>query len=219
MRDRAGPTTVIVVTGGDPVTSAVRGALPAADLVVAADSGLEHAEALGLRADVVVGDFDSVAPGALAAAEAGGARVERHPVAKDATDLELALRAAAALGPRRVVVTGGSGGRLDHALANLLLLCSGEFAGLELDAWIGSAHVTVVRSCCVLRGTPGDLVSLLPVGGPATGVRTEGLRFPLDDEDLPPGTTRGVSNELTAAEATVSVRSGVLLAVQPGVRG
>ena len=62
---------------------------------------------------------------------------------------------------------------------------------------------------------PGSLCSLLPVGGVAHGVRTEGLRFPLHDEDLLPGSTRGVSNEFTAREATVSVRDGVLLAVQP----
>jgi thiamine pyrophosphokinase len=59
-------------------------------------------------------------------------------------------------------------------------------------------------------------VSLLPVHGPARGVTTEGLLYPLAGEDLEPGTTRGVSNEMTAAEALVRVRDGVLLAVRPG---
>lgn len=210
------PSTVLVVTGGEPVPPTARPVLPRHDLVVAADSGLDHVAALGLRADVVVGDFDSVDPAALAAAERAGARIERHPVAKDATDLELALRVAAATGPARVIVTGGAGGRFDHELANVLLLCSDEFADLEVDAWVGAAHLTVVRSRRVLRGTAGDLVSLLPVGGPVTGVTTDGLLYPLHGEDLGPGTTRGVSNELTGMEGAVSVRSGVLLVVQPG---
>jgi thiamine pyrophosphokinase len=213
----ARPSTVIVVTGGEHA-ALLPGVLPAADVVVAADSGLEHAAALGLRPDVVVGDMDSVSPSALERAERAGAVVERHPAAKDATDLELALRVAAGLGPRRVVVTGGTRGRFDHELANVLLVCADEFAGLDLDAWLGPAHLTVVRSRRVLCGEPGDLVSLLPVGGPAVGVRTEGLRYPLHGEDLGPGTTRGVSNVLVATEATVAVAGGVLLAVQPGAR-
>jgi thiamine pyrophosphokinase len=212
------PSTVIVVTGGEPVPPGAVTGLPDPDLVVAADSGLEHASALGLSPDVVVGDMDSVAPGALAGAERAGALVERHPVAKDATDLELALRYAAGLGPARIVVTGGTKGRFDHELANVLLLCADDLAGLEVDAWFGPAHLTVVRSRRELCGEPGDLVSLLPVGGPALGVRTDGLLYPLAGEDLGPGTTRGVSNVLTAPVATVSVESGVLLAVQPGGR-
>lgn len=211
------PSTVIVVTGGEPVPAGVvTGRLPVPDVVVAADSGLDHARVLGLRPDVVVGDMDSVEPGSLAGAERAGATVERHPVAKDATDLELALRYAVGLRPARVVVTGGTRGRFDHELANVLLLCAEELAGLEVDAWFGPAHLTVVRSSRELCGSPGDLVSLLPVGGPAVGVRTEGLAYPLDGEDLAPGTTRGVSNLLTAPVATVRIEAGVLLAVQPG---
>ena len=211
-----GPSTVLVVTGGEPVRPSCRPVLPAADVVVAADSGLDHAALLGLRADVVVGDFDSVDPATLARAEAAGAVVHRHPVAKEATDLELALRVAAGFGPQRVVVTGGAGGRFDHELANVLLLCADDFAGVDVEAWVGPAHLTVVRTSCRLLGSPGDLVSLLPVGGPARGVRTEGLRYPLRDEDLAAGTSRGVSNELVGTEARVTLRSGVLLAVQPG---
>jgi thiamine pyrophosphokinase len=68
----------------------------------------------------------------------------------------------------------------------------------------------------VLHGAPGDLVSLVPVHGPATGVTTEGLRYPLRGEDLVPGSTRGVSNVLLGTEAVVRLETGVLLAVQPG---
>ena len=81
---------------------------------------------------------------------------------------------------------------------------------------MGGATVTVVRAgSAELAGEPGGLISLLPVHGPACGVRTEGLRFPLRDEDLLPGLTRGVSNVFESTLARVSLRSGVLLAVQP----
>lgn len=180
---------------------------------VAADSGLHHALVLGSPVDLVVGDLDSAHPEAVAAAVAGGARVERHPADKDATDLELAIETARALGARELLVVGGHGGRLDHLLANVLLLAAPAWADLEIEALLGESRVTVVRGHRTLHGTPGDLVTLLPVGGPALGVRTRGLRWALADEELGPGSTRGVSNRLVAAEAEVWVRGGVLAAV------
>jgi thiamine pyrophosphokinase len=211
--------TVIVVTGGDPVDRAALAHLPADALVIAADSGIEHAQDLGLTIDVAIGDFDSVAPSALEAAVAAGATVERHPEAKDATDLELALDAALLRGARCVHVLGGHGGRLDHLLANALLLAAPRYAAAGLVAHMGAARVTVVRDEANLTGSHGDIVTLLAVGGPALGVTTSGLLYPLHDDDLLPGSTRGVSNELTRAEGGVRVRGGVLLAVQPGQTG
>ena len=211
-RDRS---TVVVVTGGDPLDAHQLPPLPEGATVVAADSGIDRAHALGLVVDVAVGDFDSVTAGALAKAEAEGATVQRHPRAKDATDLELALDAALALGPERIVVLGGHGGRLDHLLANALLLASAGLAGVNVVAQMGAARVSVVRDSLRLDGSPGDVVTLLAVHGPAVGVTTEGLRYPLRDDALEPGSTRGVSNELLDREALVRVRAGVLLAVQP----
>jgi len=205
----------VVLAGGEPVHERWRAHLPSGALVIAADSGLEHAAALGLPADLVVGDLDSVEPGLLDAAIKTGTPVERHAVDKDQTDLELALEAARARGARRVLVLGAGGGRLDHLLANALLLASPAFANLELEAWVGPARVVVVRSRAQFRGEPGSLLSLLAVGGPARGVRTEGLRFALCGDDLHPGSTRGVSNELAEPLAIVTLEHGVLLAVQP----
>jgi len=184
--------------------------------VIAADSGLDHALGLGLKADLVVGDFDSVSAAALAAARADGTTIEQHPVAKDQTDLELALDHALARRPNRIVVVGGEGGRLDHLVAGLLVLTSERYAAVPIEARTGQAIVTVIRDEVRLHGDRGSVVTLLPVGGTACGVTTEGLRYPLADEDLSPGTTRGVSNELLASVARVRVRSGVLLAIQPG---
>jgi thiamine pyrophosphokinase len=211
--------TVVVVTGGDPVDPAHLDDLPAGALVVAADSGIEHALAIGLRIDVAVGDFDSVSAGALQAAVAGGATVERHPEAKDATDLELALDAALARGAAHIHVLGGHGGRLDHLLAYAVLLASPRYAGVNLVAQMGEARVNVVRHQATLTGRRGDLVTLLAVHGAALGVTTEGLLYPLRGEVLLPGSTRGVSNELTGAAATVRIEGGVLLAIQPGQAG
>jgi len=211
----ASPSVALVFAGGDPIPGTVVAHLPEPDLVIAADSGLEHAQSLAHTVDLVVGDLDSVDPGALADAVARGASVERHPADKDATDLELALGAALARGVRHVTVVGGHGGRVDHFLANALLLASDAFEALDIDAWMGRAHVTVVRARAELYGAPGSLCTLLAIGGPARGITTQGLRYPLDDEILPPGSTRGVSNVLVGSIATVTVRAGTVLVVQP----
>ncbi len=203
---------VVVASGEGPGLT-----VPSARHVVAADGGLHRARALGLDVEVVVGDLDSVTPEALAAAEAAGARVVRYPRAKDATDLELALDEALDLRARRTLLVASAQGRLDHLLALLLLLGSERYAPLELDALVGDALVHLVRGERTLAGVPGELLTLLPLGGPATGVTTEGLEYPLAGETLEPGTTRGVSNVFTSAEARVTLTDGVLLAVRPEV--
>lgn len=185
-------------------------------IVIAADGGAEAARALGHRVDLVVGDFDSISPATLAELERNAVRIERHPVAKDATDLELALNAALAFEPQRILVLGDAGGRLDHLLGVLLLLGVDAYKCVELDARLGSARVHVVRGERALTGTRGETISLYALHGPATGVTTNGLLYPLLDATLLPGSSLGSSNELTDTEAHIVVEGGVLLVVRPG---
>ncbi|MFO7572548.1 MAG: thiamine diphosphokinase [Gaiellaceae bacterium] len=206
---------VVVVAGGPPPQPGAALGVPLDATVIAADSGLEHARSLGLEVAVAVGDFDSAPEESVAEAEAAGVRIERHPAAKDATDLELALEAALALSPDRILVLAGDGGRLDHVLGGLLLLASPRWSGVEIDAEMGTARVHVIRGRRVLEGRPGELVSLHAVHGPAEGVTTEGLAYELRGETLEPGSTRGVSNVFETGSARISVERGVLLAVRP----
>jgi len=211
----ASPRTALVVCGGGPVLAPW--ALPAApDVVIAADDGAREALRLGLAVDVVVGDMDSVPVSTLAQVERSGGRVMRHPVDKDATDLELALEEALTSQPARIVVAGGAGGRLDFVMANALALGHPRLAAVEVDAVFGVARLHVVRREREMDGTPGEVLSLLAVGGPASGVRTRGLRWTLDGQDLPAASGWGVSNEFAVADASVSIEAGVVLVVRPG---
>ena len=110
----------------------------------------------------------------------------------------------------------GEGGRLDHQLSVLLLLASERYAGVQVDALVGHGWVHVVRRARTLEGAPGELVSLLAVGGPAKGVTTEGLAYPLRGETLEAGSSRGISNVFATDSANVSLEEGVLLAIRPG---
>jgi thiamine pyrophosphokinase len=211
--------TVAVFTGGTDVGG--HGApdldrlLPENAYVIAADSGLHHALAHGRRVDLVVGDFDSVAGEALVASSAVGARAVRYPTKKDETDLELAMNHAMEVEPARVVVIGGYGGRLDHFLANIALLASARYQSARVEAHFDEGSVHVVRDETEIVGRPGNLVSLLPTHGPARGVRTVGLLYPLHGETLESGSSRGVSNQFVTDVATVQLERGVLLVVIP----
>jgi thiamine pyrophosphokinase len=213
--------TCIIVTGGDRPHPGARAQLPAAAHVIAADSGLDHADALGLPVDLVIGDLDSVSKESLHDALRRGVPVEEHPATKDQTDLELALHAAMAADPDRILVVSGGGGRLDHLLAGLLALTvprhTTSGAAVAIEALVGAARVAAIRGPGHLTvvGRPGELVTLVPIGGPAEGITTQGLRYPLTGETLDPGSSRGVSNELLGATATVHVAAGTLIAIQP----
>lgn len=213
--------TVVVVNGGDPVADWHLGVLAAATtkdepaLIIGVDSGIDRAQEAGLSVDIAVGDFDSVTGRGLLEAERNGARMIRHPRAKDRTDLELAIDLAIEQEPERMIFVSMDGGRPDHALANLLLMSNPRLRPFEIDVLLADTPVAVVHQRRTLTGRVGDIVSLVPIGGSCFGVTTNGLEYPLDDETLHPSHGRGISNVLVAPVAVVEIRTGALLAYQP----
>jgi thiamine pyrophosphokinase len=219
---------VIVVADGDvPSRSALDAAWPGWDAgvmeVLAADGGFARARALGLEPALLVGDMDSLAPDLLAAAESAGTPVLRAAADKDESDTELAVLEAVRRGATRITVLGALGGpRVDHALANVWLLAHPGLAGVDVTLVDARSRVVLVSApgpddgpvCRPLPGPIGAVVSLLPLGGDASGVTTAGLRYPLDDEPLVTGPARGLSNVRIAPGASVTVRRGRLLVVE-----
>ena len=183
-------------------------------LVIAADGGLLKARALGLRPTLVVGDGDSLAPQVLDELAGEGVGVQLHPRAKDASDTELAIREAVRRGAAEVTLIGALGGqRVDHALANVLLLASPD---IDADLTIVDNDMTVRvlgrrgAERLEIAGAAGDIVSLLPLSEEVAGVTTAGLAFELDNATLQQGPTLGLSNEMSGSRATVAVERGRL---------
>jgi thiamine pyrophosphokinase len=209
----------LIVADGDVPTRDELARLTAAaspDIVVAADGGALKAAAVGLTPAVVVGDADSLLPDAVEQLRRAGTEVVVHPAAKDESDTELAVRESIRRGATALTIVGAFGGsRLEHTVANLLLLCLPELQGLDVRLADGASEVRLIKggTTLTIEGAPGDFVSLLPLAPTATGVTTHGLRFPLTDEPLHQGPARGLSNELASDRATVSLRSGRLLVI------
>jgi thiamine pyrophosphokinase len=187
-------------------------------LVIAADGGALKALGLGLRPDVVIGDADSLTADQLADLRARGMEVIVHPAHKDESDTELCVREALRRGADEIVIVGAFGGpRIEHAIANLLLLTLPELIGRDVRIVNGPSDIQVItggtRESLQVVGVAGDYVSLLPLTERVDGVTTDGLRYPLAAATLDQGPTRGLSNELDSATATVSVTAGRLAVI------
>ena len=185
------------------------------DWIIGADGGAAQALAWGLVPDLVIGDLDSLSEAARASLQAEACQFVEHPRAKDETDLELALQYAVRQGAQEIVVLGALGGRLDHTMANVLLLALPSLAGVSIRIAAGDQQAQIARGgeTVRLQGAAGDLVSLMPLGGDARGVSTRGLAWGLQEDTLRFGASRGVSNEMTASEAEIELGEGLLLIV------
>jgi thiamine pyrophosphokinase len=188
-------------------------------LVLAADGGAARCLAVGVRPDLVIGDLDSLPPEALAHLAAIGVAVHQADADKDESDLELCLAEAVGRGARAITILGALGvERPEHSIANVLLLADPRLDGRDVTLLGHGARISRIGSAdgpgrCDIEGDPADYVSLFAVGGTVQGVRTDGLRFPLRDESLPVGPSRGLSNELLGHRASVTSRRGRLLVV------
>jgi thiamine pyrophosphokinase len=162
-----------------------------------------------------VGDLDSLEPELVDQLVAAGTKVERHPVSKDATDLELAIERAIRDGAQEIMLVGALGGRLDQALANVLILAQREWpAAISLVEEDQVATLLRGGETLTLTAAVGATVSLLPLSAQVTGISYQGLLYPLTDATLMLGSTRGISNVVAEQPATVQIATGLALVVQ-----
>jgi thiamine pyrophosphokinase len=207
---------IIVAAGQTTDDGAWRSWVQSDDLVIGADGGAATALSWGLVPHLVIGDMDSLPASARQSLTERGTRFIEHPRDKDEADLELALLHALGAGAEDIVVLGALGGRLDHTFSNILLLTVPAERGVPARIVDGDqqAMLLVGGQSIELQGQPGDLVSLLPLGGDVQGVATTGLSWSLDGEPLHFGLSQGISNVMEGTRAGIKVGNGCLLVVQ-----
>ena len=208
---------VVVVIGGGRLSPRAVTDVAVDATIIAADSGLDHAVAAGLRPTVLVGDLDSISAHGKMWAYAHELEIDQHPVDKASTDTELAFMRAAPVDATDLLVFGAAGERFDHALGTLAalgnpLLARFETIRLLLDETVGVRHPC---GSDVTINLPKDTsFSLLALHGPCTGVDVTGARWPLADATFDPWSTLGISNETTEL-LHVAVTDGILSLVVP----
>ena len=179
--------------------------LETGDVIIAADGGLRHTQALGLTPDVILGDFDSLGYVPENASV--------FPVEKDDTDAMLAIRRGLSMGCREFLLYGAlDGDRLDHTLANIQALhflasehCTGCLVGDRSILTILPAGQTLV-----FPETARGIVSVFCFGAKAEGVHLEGLQYPLENGVLTPDFPLGVSNHFQDRKARITLSGGCL---------
>ncbi len=175
--------------------------------VICADGGAALARSWGLIPSMILGDWDSLDGTTKKYWQGRGVPMQRFPIAKDQTDLELAVEYALQHGAREIHLTGAWGSRIDHSLGNLELLYRLATMKIPNLLYTRNQRLSAFDETFSAQVRVGSTVSLIPLSPVVEGVATEGLLYPLVDATLKRGSTFTVSNQ--AIEENISLRLGV----------
>jgi len=208
---------IIIVSGGrlfDPVFFHKKMAEMENCLIICCDGGARHFQYLGIKPDVIIGDMDSIDSVSLTSYSNQKIKIIKHSANKDFTDTELALDYALNLKPEAIFIWGALGGRIDHTLANVFLLDKGQEKGIRTYLIDEYGEAFVLDKEVALINETGKTVSLLALSPEVTGITLTGFLYPLKEETLIIGESRGISNIITDARASISARQGKLLVIR-----
>lgn len=192
------------------------------ELIIAVDRGLVYANQIGLRVDMLLGDFDSVKKEVFdqytkeKEETVKAPRVIQLNPVKDMTDTEEAIDVAIREGATEITILAATGRRLDHSLANINLLMKPLKKSVKaciLDknnrVYLNNRDFSIKRSALF-----GKYISFIPLSSEVSGVTLTGFKYPLNDYTLTIGNSLGVSNELIQEEAHVSLTDGILITIE-----
>ncbi len=205
----------LIITGGRVKMPL---ALPAADFVIAADSGYLTAKRLGVKPDLLLGDLDSLDRSQLSPGELDEMQKIIVSPIKDDTDTQLAADTAIARGADEIFIVGGLGGRLDHTLSSVFLLEYLAEKGIACRMTDGQSDVRILRGgeTLTVKKSGRKYLSLVSLTDICRGVTISGVYYPLEKADLTRKYSWAVSNEITADAAEISLDAGVMLVIEAG---
>lgn len=181
------------------------------DYIIAADSGAEYAASLGLKPDIILGDFDSVSDETLESFKEAGCLIKKFTPEKDETDFDIALKEAISLNPLKITVIGGSGTRLDHTLTTFFCIMRVLESGVECEMIDSNNRIYFRNSDFVINKDDqyGSFVSLVPITESVT-LSIKGMKYPLENKKVFRGESLCQSNEIVDEKAEISVKDGTV---------
>lgn len=182
------------------------------DYVICADGGLERVKNYGIVPDIIIGDFDSVNPYVLKQYE-HNIPIEKFPSEKDSTDMELAVEFAISKGYNNIILVGASGTRLDHTMANILLMERYYKIGVHITIIDNNNEMRIISDNTDLNieFKEGYYISLIPVTDYIQGLNLEGFKFPLDNVNVQRGSTLCISNRINSNKGRITLRKGTAI--------
>lgn len=179
------------------------------DFLIFCDSGLKHMEVLGLRPDLIVGDFDSHENPRL------DVETIVLPCEKDDTDTVFAVKEALKRGFDDFLLLGTTGGRIDHTIGNLSILLMLDTAGRHAVMVDDYSEMEMVSRSPAYVEDSYPFFSLLNISGTAKQITIENAKYPLDGAEITCDYQYGVSNEIIPGKtARITVGEGRLLLVK-----
>lgn len=196
--------TVIIGNGAIGSYGYIKEKISESDYIICADGGYNHAKAMGIAVNLLVGDFDSIddLPNNI--------EQIRYPVRKDVTDSHIALQRAREMGSEEIILLGFTGDRLDHTINNIMLLLEYREAVIIDD----NNEIRILKDTVKLKGKKGQTVSIIPISSDLLNVTTKGLEYPLNSETLYLSDSRGISNVMTDNECEISIQGGLGLLIK-----
>lgn len=189
-----------------------------AEYIICADGGARHAKSLGVMPDIVVGDFDTLNEMEINELSQAGVTLIRYPKDKDFTDTHIALLEAIRRGFIEIDIIAALGGRLDHTIANLMLLCLPEAKKVNVRIAEEDQDVILIRRRSQLYGSAGETISLFSLTDSVKGINTKGLKYSLEQGELKMGLPIGVSNEFLEKKAEIEIEEGLLLVIKNKIK-
>ncbi len=179
------------------------------DMVICADGGYDYAVAMGITPTVVLGDLDSIRK----PIKDSRIPVIKFPTDKDKTDSHLAVDYALENKCDEIILLAATGGRIDHSLANIMLLGYIRDHGAEGLILTEKSRIALITGQTTIKRGMGDNISFVPITPFVEGVTTEGLLYNLNNKTVKQGDTLTISNEFRSHEAKVKLTRGRLLVI------
>lgn len=175
--------------------------------IIAIDGGLQHCHEMQIIPDLLIGDFDSCSFSLLQ--KYAHLHKKTFPKDKDQTDLELALCDASLAAFDQIFVYAAFGGRVDHLLGNIFILCRYPQKVFFEDE---RQRLFVIEQKMNLQTKKDQILSLISLDGETQSVTTKGLRWNLDHEGLN-YQRMSISNQSLGSEVEIEVEGGKLLCI------
>lgn len=182
--------------------------------ILCADGGLNHLMKIGLIPNLVLGDLDSISDDGIEYIKSKNIKVEKYPTMKDETDTHLAVNYLISKNYKEITIIGGIGTRMDHTLANIFLLRKLNKIGIKGCIINGNNIIHLIDNSIKLLRKDNYYTSIIPISQDGIQVSVSGFLYPLMNEHIEFGSTRGISNILTSSFGNIILLKGEALIIE-----
>lgn len=184
------------------------------DIVICADGGANNLYQTDIVPDMIVGDLDSLDYDTLMYFRELEVLFYKFPSEKDKTDTELATEFAIKKGVKEIILLGVTGTRLDHTLANILLLYKLLQENIKAKIIDGSNEIFIVDKVITIEKEENTFVSFIPLFEKVKGVTMSGFKYLTQNIDFDRGSTMGISNQVKDKAGHIDIKDGIALVIK-----